>query len=159
MKSLFLFTVILMGLANLAQAQTGDRNTILQIAQGDKLVLKKDLHIPANTERLYFGLEMDSGYKMAGCALIFTPSQKSRMIPQGGQLVFSGASEQHNSKNEFNNTNYLYTAGIMNSESVVALECYGNSFQSSVQDLYVGGMKNKLKNDFDFVPADPEITT
>ena len=73
--------------------------------------------------------------------------------------MFSGVSQQSNAKNEFKNINYIYTANMMNSESVVALECYGNSFQSSFQDLYVGGMKNKLKNDFDFVPADPEITT
>jgi hypothetical protein len=45
MKTLFLFAVVLTGLASLAQAQTGDKNTILQIAQGDKLVVKKDLHI------------------------------------------------------------------------------------------------------------------
>ncbi|NBX76914.1 MAG: hypothetical protein EBQ92_10205 [Proteobacteria bacterium] len=159
MKSLILFVALLSGFASVGNAQTEDKNTILQIAQGDKLVLKKDLHIPANTERLYFGLEMDSGYKMAGCALVLTPSQKSRVIPQGGQLMFSGLSQQSNAKNEFKNINYIYTANMMNSESVVALECYGNSFQSSFQDLYVGGMKNKLKNDFDFVPADPEITT
>jgi len=159
MKSQLLLVVILSMFAVTSHAQTEDKNTILQIAQGDHLVLKKDFHIPANTERLYFGLAMDSGYKMSGCALVLNSSPKSRKIPQGGQLVFSGASQQNTAKNEFNYTNYIYTARIMNSESVAAVECYGNSFQSSVQDLYVGGMKNELKEFFDFVPADPEITT
>ena len=46
-----------------------------------------------------------------------------------------------------------------NSESVLALECYGTSYNSTFKTLYVKGMKETLKETFDFVPAEPEIST
>ena len=138
-------------------AQTGDKNTLVQIAQGDKLVLKKDLFLPANTDRIYFNLKKDSGYKISGCALVINPSQKSRKILEQNELIFSGVNQQKAVTNEFKNTDYTYTAGIMNSKGVAALECYGTSFDSNFQDLYVAGMKNELKDSFDFVAAEPEI--
>lgn len=143
--------------ARFSFAETEDKNSLLQISQGDKLLLKKDLDLPANTERIYFGLQIDSGYKNQGCALVIRPSQKSRRIPIGSELVFSGITHAHKMVNEFKNTDYTYTAEMMESEAVTALECYGTSFQSQFGDLYVGGMKNKLKEQFDFVPAEPEI--
>ncbi|NBX92450.1 MAG: hypothetical protein EBQ85_04375 [Proteobacteria bacterium] len=152
------FIVVLLVLGSVCvQAQTEDKHSLLQIAEGDKLVLKKDLHLPANTERLYYGLEIDSGFKKAGCALVIEPSQKSRKIPQGSELTFSGISEKKQNKNAFNYIDYVYTAGIMNSQAVRAVECYGNTFESSFQDLYVAGMKNRFKELFDFVPVEPEI--
>jgi len=140
-----------------SKAQTEDMNTLLQIAQGDKLVLKKDLNIPANTDRLYFGLKMDSGTKVSGCALAVVPSQKSRRIFSGGELLFSGSSEESAVRNQFGYIDYTYIAKMMNSDAVTALECYGNSLDRTYQDLYVVGMKNELKDTFDFVPSEPEI--
>jgi len=140
-----------------AYAQTEDKNNLLQIAQGDKLVLKKDLNIPANTERLYFGLETDTGTKISGCALVVVPSQKSRRILSGGELVFSGVSEKSQVRNQFGYIDFVYTARMMNSDAVTAVECYGNSLDHTYQDLYVSGMKNELKDTFDFIPAEPEI--
>jgi len=140
-----------------SSAATSDKNSLLQIAQGDRLVLLRDLDVPANTERLYFGLEMDSGYLKSGCALVLTPSVKSRLIPKGGELIFSGTSHQQKLKTEYGTINYTYLAEIMTPSSVKALECYGTSLQSTYQDLYVGGMKKKTKETFEFVPADPEI--
>jgi hypothetical protein len=155
-----LLSIIGMGLFFLswgAVGETEDKNSLLQIAQGDKLVLKKDLNIPANTDRLYYQLKIDSGYKNSGCALVLNPSQKSRRIPQGSDLVFSGKSHAQKTVNEFHNVDYTYTAEMMNSETVTALECYGTSFQSQYGDLYVLGMKEKLKEFFDFIAAEPEI--
>lgn len=157
MKSLNKTIFSLVFFSSLGLAQTGDKNTLLQIAQGDKLVLKTDLFLPANTERIYFNLKIDSGYKNSGCALVLIPSQKSRKILQQNELVFSGANQQKQSKNEFGHTDYLYSAGIMNSEGVIAVECYGTTFQSNFQDLYVAGMKNELKEAFEFVATEPEI--
>lgn len=143
--------------ASVSQAQTEDKNTLLQIAQGDKLVLKKDLDIPANTERLYFGLVIDSGTLNSGCSLLVVPSQKSRKILSGGELLFSGVSEKKAVKNQYGNIDYTYIAKMMNSDAVTGIECYGTSFESNYKDLYVSGMKNELKDTFDFVPAEPEI--
>jgi hypothetical protein len=140
-----------------SKGQTEDKNTLLQIAQGDKLVLKKDLDIPANTERLYFGLVIDSGTKSSGCALVVIPSQKSRRILSGGELLFSGISEKNISKNQFNYMDYIYTAKMMNSDAVTGVECYGTSFESNYKDLYVAGMKSELKDSFEFIPGEPEI--
>jgi len=152
-----LFVLNMVVLPSFSIAQTEDKHTLLQIAQGDKLVLKQDLNIPANTERLLYGYSTDSGFTVSGCALVLNPSQKSRKIVQGGELVFSGVSQKGVARNPFNYMNYTYSAGIMNSEAVVSVECYGTSFESTYQDLYVSGMKNELKETFDFVPAEPEI--
>jgi hypothetical protein len=157
LKLLVLGAVVLVGFSSQLWAQTGDKNSLLQIAQGDKLVLKKDLYIPANTDRLYYGLVIDSGYKNSGCAIVVNPSPKSRKILSGGEIIFSGVAEQSQIKNEFKFIDYIYRAGVMNSETVVAIECYGTSFESNFQDLYVGGMKKELRDTFDFVPAEPEI--
>lgn len=138
-------------------AQTTDQNTLLQIAQGDKLVLVKDLDIPANTDRLYFGLEMDSGYKKAGCALLIAPSVKSRRILKGSEIIFSGTSQPQKSKNEYGFLDYTYQAEVMKPSEVKGVECYGTSLQATYQDLYVEGMKQRLKESFEFVPAEPEI--
>jgi uncharacterized protein YpmB len=140
-----------------SKAQTEDKNSLLQIAQGDKLVLKKDLDIPANTERIYYGLVIDSGTKSSGCAIVVIPSQKSRRILSGGELLFSGVSEKNLVKNQFHNVDYTYTAKMMNSDAVTGVECYGTSFESNYKDLYVVGMKNELKDSFEFIPAEPEI--
>ncbi|MFM8314821.1 MAG: hypothetical protein ACKOA8_11095 [Deltaproteobacteria bacterium] len=158
--TLNLFTLVgLFLISSTLSAQTGNENTILQIAQGDKLVLTKDLNIPANTDRVYFGLKMDSGFKVkvSGCAIVVNPSQKSRRVLQGGELIFSGLSEKDQFINEFKYVDYTYTAGIMNSDTVLAVECYGTSFKSTYQDLYVSGLKNELKENFDFVSSEPDI--
>lgn len=163
MKKTFLTKVSQLGVlltvlgAGFSFGQTDDTNSLLQIAQGDKLVAKRDLDVPANTERLYFGLKIDSGYKNSGCALVIVPSQKSRRIPQGAELIFSGTSKSKKVINEFKHADYTYTAEIMNPQAISAIECYGTSFQSQFQDLYVKGMKNELKEDFEFIPTEPEI--
>jgi hypothetical protein len=144
-------------LAGFSIGQTEDKNTILQIAQGDKLVAHKDLNVPANTERIYFGLKIDSGTINSGCALVVVPSNKSRRIVVGAELVFSGISHSKKVLNQYKHTDYTYTAEMMGSQAVSGLECYGTSFQSQFQDLYVQGMRNELKEHFDFAPAEPEI--
>jgi len=155
--SLVLVSFLCFVVSSPSQAQTEDKNSLLQIAQGDKLVLKKDLNIPANTERIYYGLVIDSGTKSSGCAIVVIPSQKSRRILSGGELLFSGISEKNISKNQFNYMDYIYTAKMMNSDAVTGVECYGTSFESNYKDLYVVGMKNELKDSFEFIPAEPEI--
>lgn len=140
-----------------SSAETSDKNTLLQIAQGDKLVLIKDLDIPANTERIYFGLEMDSGYKKAGCALVVIPSVKSRRLVKDSEIAFSGISQQQKSKNEYGFLDYTYQAEVMNPSAVKAIECYGTSLQATYQDLYVGGMKRRLQETFEFIATEPEI--
>lgn len=160
MKTLQIFFVVavaLSGFSGQSKAETEDKNSLLHIAQGDKLVLKKDFNIPANTERLYFGLQMDSGEKVSGCAIVVVPSQKSRRIVTGGELLFSGISEKSAVKNQFGYINYIYIVKTMNSDAVTAVECYGNSLDQTYQDLFVSGMKNEFKDAFDFVPAEPEI--
>lgn len=140
-------------------AQTGDTNTVMQIAHGDKLSLKKDLFLPANTDRVSFGVVRDSGYLATGCALILKPSQNARKIPQQSELVFSGENKQEVTKNEFGNTDYRYRAMVLNSQSVDALECYGTTLKFyGFKSLYISGMKENLKETFDFVPTEPEIT-
>lgn len=140
-------------------AQTGDKNTLMQIAHGDKLVLKKDLFLPANTDQISFGVVRDSGYLATGCALILKPTQNARKIPQQTELVFSGENKQEVTKNEFGNTDWRYKAVILNSQSVEALECYGTSMPYyGPKSLYISGMKENLKETFDFVPTEPEIT-
>ncbi|NBX67801.1 MAG: hypothetical protein EBR01_02415 [Proteobacteria bacterium] len=157
LNSVLLIVLSVVVLPSFSNAQTEDKNTLLQIAQGDKLVLKQDLNIPANTERLFFGLQTDTGTKVSGCALLVVPSLKSRRIVSGGELLFSGVSEKSQVRNQFGYIDYVYTAKIMNSDAVTGVECYGNSLDHTYQDLYVSGMKNELKDTFDFVPAEPEI--
>jgi hypothetical protein len=42
---------------------------------------------------------------------------------------------------------------------VEALECYGTSMPYyGAKSLYISGMKENLKENFDFVPTEPEIT-
>jgi len=161
MKNIFnkwaMCLVASMVVSGLSVGQTSDENTLLQIAQGDKLVTTKDLDVPANTERIYFNLKIDSGTINSGCALVVVPSNKSRRIVVGADLVFSGISNHKKVLNQYKYTDYTYTAEMMDSEAVTAVECYGTSFQSQFQDLYVKGMKNELKENFEFVPAEPEI--
>jgi hypothetical protein len=159
MKSFLTSIFFMMFFASGVYAQTGDKNTLLQIARGDKLVLKTDLFLPANTSRIDFGVVYDSGYLATGCALMLNPSQNARKIPQLTAVVFSGENTQQVTKDEFGNTDYKYSAGVMNSESVVALECYGTSLAAyGFKSLFIAGMKEKLKESFDFVPTEPEIT-
>lgn len=159
MKSFLTVALFMTFFSSGIYAQTGDTNTVIQIARGDKLVLKKDLFIPANTDHISFEVVRDSGYLATGCALILKPSQNARKIPQQIELVFSGENKPLVSKNEFGNTDYRYTAMIADSQSVAALECYGTSLSYyGVKSLYISGMKNNLKDTFDFVPTEPEIT-
>ncbi|MFM8313249.1 MAG: hypothetical protein ACKOA8_03095 [Deltaproteobacteria bacterium] len=145
------------GLLSVGFAETSNTNSLLQIAQGDKLVLKKDFVIPANTERLNFGVKVDVGYRYAGCAVVVNPSQKSRKLLAGAEIVFSGISKKLQTKDEFKEFIYTFIAEVMNSETVMALECYGTSFESQYKDLYVSGIRERLKEFFVFVPAEPEI--
>ena len=161
MKVCFNSMIIVLALvvfSHVIRANTSNANTILQIAQGDRLLVKKDVVIPANTERLNFGVKTDVGFKYAGCALAVIPSQKSRKIPLGAEIVFSGVSQKTQVKNVFKDLNFTFVAGVMNSEAVVAVECYGTSFESQYKDLYVSGMVELLKEFFDFSPVEPEIT-
>jgi hypothetical protein len=159
MKSFLTALFFVMFFSSGVYAQTGDTNTIIQIALGDKLLLKKDLFLPANTDHISFGVVRDSGYLATGCALLLKPSQNARKIPQQSELIFSGENKQHVSKNEFGNTDYRYTALIADSQSVAALECYGTSLAFyGPKSLYISGMKANLKDTFDFVPTEPEIT-
>lgn len=159
MKSFLTALFFVMFFSSGVYAQTGDTNTIIQIARGDKLLLKKDLFLPANTDHISFGVVRDSGYLATGCALLLKPSQNARKIPQQSELIFSGENKQHVSKNEFGNTDYRYTALIADSQSVAALECYGTSLAFyGPKSLYISGMKANLKDTFDFVPTEPEIT-
>lgn len=159
MKSFLNAVILMMFFSTGLYAQNSDNNTLLQIANGDKLVLKTDLFLPANTDRISFDVVIDSGYLAKGCALILKPSQNSRKIPLQSELVFSGENKQDVTKNEYGNTDYKYSASIMNSQSVGALECYGTTLNVyGVKSLYISGMKEHLKETFDFVPAEPEIT-
>lgn len=159
MKALLTALFFMMFFAHDVYAQTSDNHTLLQIARGDKLVLSKDLFLPANTSRVEFGVIVDSGYLATGCALLLNPSPSARKIPQHATLVFSGQNQQLVTKNEFGNTDYRYTAGVMNSESVASLQCYGTSHEFyGTKSLYISGMKNNLKDTFDFVATEPEIT-
>lgn len=159
MKSFLTALLFLMFFSSGVYAQTGDNNTLIQIAHGDKLVLKKDLFLPANTDHISFEVVRDSGYLATGCALILKASQNARKIPQQSELIFSGENKSHVSKNEFGHTDYRYTALIADSQSVAALECYGTSMSAyGPKSLYIHGMKANLKDTFDFVPTEPEIT-
>ena len=159
MKSFFTTVLFMMFFSSGVYAQTGDTNTVIQIARGDKLVLKKDLFLPANTDHISFDVVRDSGYLATGCALMLKPSQNARKIPLQGELIFSGENKSHVSKNQFGNTDYRYTAMIAESQSVAALECYGTTLNVyGFKSLYISGMKSNLKDTFDFVPTEPEIT-
>jgi hypothetical protein len=159
MKAFLTIALFVMLFSSGVYAQTGDTNTVIQIARGDKLVLKKDLFLPANTDQISFGVVRDSGYLATGCALILKPTQNARKIPQQTELVFSGENKQEVTKNEFGNTDWRYKALILNSQSVEALECYGTSMPYyGPKSLYISGMKENLKDTFDFVPTEPEIT-
>jgi hypothetical protein len=159
MKSFLTAVILTLFFSTGVYAQTGDTNTLLQIANGDKLVLRKDFFLPANTNYIDFGVVIDSGYLATGCRILLKPSQNARKIPQQSELVFSGENKQEVTKNEFGNTDYRYTAMMSNSQSVAALECYGTSFRHyGPKSLYISGMKENLKDTFDFVPTEPEIT-
>lgn len=159
MKSFLTIALFMMLLSSGVYAQTSDTNTVIQIARGDKLVLKEDLFIPANTDHISFEVVRDSGYLATGCALILKPSQNARKIPQQSELVFSGENKQEVTKNEFGNTDYRYRAMVLNSKSVDALECYGTTLNVyGFKSLYISGMKENLKETFDFIPTEPEIT-
>ncbi len=159
MKSFLTALFFVMFFSSGVYAQTSDTNTVIQIARGDKLSLKEDLFLPANTDHISFGVVRDSGYLATGCALILKPSQNARKIPQQSELVFSGENKQDVTKDEFRHTNYRYRAMVLNSQSIDSLECYGTSFNVyGVKSLYISGMKENLKETFDFIPTEPEIT-
>lgn len=87
-----LASLCLSSLAFLPQAvaaESKDGFSMIHIGKGTKLVLKKDLIIPANAGSLAFQYSPPTKYNDY-CYLSFEPSEIDRKISAGREIVFSG---------------------------------------------------------------------
>ena len=97
-------------------AKTKDSDWVHHIAQDDKLVLKQDLDIPANQDKLVVLVKYRYGRPYSGCALLLQKSTKSRRILKAGELIFSGQNEGKYDHADYG-TYYVFSAGVSNSEA------------------------------------------
>ena len=87
-----LASLCLSSLAFLPQAvaaESKDEFSMIHIGKGTKLVLKKDLIIPANAGSLAFQFSPPTKYN-DHCFLSFQPSEVDRKISAGREIIFSG---------------------------------------------------------------------
>lgn len=160
---------LLSSTAPISLAKTQHDDLVNHIAQDDKLVLKQDLDIPANQDRLNFFVKHRYGRPYLGCALVLQKSPKSRRMLQGTELTFSGENEENIEGADYG-TYYILSAGIKNSEAISGVECYGFYMSGPsvpgagklkdidyTLNLDVLGMKSCFRDFMNFVAAEPEI--
>ncbi len=160
---------LLTSAAPITLAKTQNDDLVNHIAQDDNLVLKRDLDIPANQDRLNFFVKHRYGRPYLGCALVLQKSSKSRRMLQGTELTFSGENEESIEGADYG-TYYILSAGIKNSEAISGVECYGFYMSGPsvpgsgklkdidyTLNLDVLGMKSCFRDFMDFVAAEPEI--
>lgn len=92
---LFSFLVVMVGSSvALANSESKDQLSMIYLGKGTRLVLKKDLEIPANAGRLRFSYPMPNKYQ-DGCLLELRPSTEDRRMSAGREIVLSGKVLKH----------------------------------------------------------------
>lgn len=88
--SFFLSVVFIFGaIAFSTEPESKDQLSIIYLGKGSKLVLKKDLEIPANAGRLKFTYPIPNHYH-DGCLLDLKASMEDRRMSAGREIVLSG---------------------------------------------------------------------
>ena len=126
----------------ITQAAEKDSLSMIYIGKGTKLVLKKNLDIPANANYLVFRYPQPNKYN-DGCVLEFTVSHEDRRLSAGREIVFSG--------NVLKTTETSHQIEIERPESVKSLRCT-NAWDGSVS---IGRVKEAFLDTADLVFPEP----